>query len=63
MKNIRQKLIHLHHCRGIYAKGILNILRNKPALANLYQLNTHQLQAITKGSRNKRKCYSMIFSR
>lgn len=53
MKNIRQKLIHLHHCRGIYAKGILNILRNKPALANLYQLNTHQLQAITKGSRKQ----------
>ncbi|WP_409305410.1 DNA-processing protein DprA [Peribacillus sp. SCS-155] len=34
--NIREKLIHLHHCRGIGWKSIHAILKADPALQNIY---------------------------
>lgn len=34
--NVRQRLIHLHHCRGIGWKSIRRILAQDPSLQNLY---------------------------
>ncbi|CAH0346974.1 DNA-processing protein DprA [Bacillus sp. CECT 9360] len=42
--NVREKLIHLHHCRGIGWKSIRKVLAHDPSLKNLYNwpLNTWQ---------------------
>ncbi|MDQ0217088.1 DNA-protecting protein DprA [Peribacillus cavernae] len=42
--NIREKLIHLHHCRGIGWKAIRKVLKHDPALTSLYDwpMNTWQ---------------------
>lgn len=36
MNNLRERLIHLHHCRGIGWKSIFQILQNDPTLSTIY---------------------------
>ncbi|MEH7122870.1 DNA-processing protein DprA [Bacillus sp. JJ1773] len=43
MDDFKLRLIHLHHCRGIGWKTILNILKADPELKRLYNLSLHDL--------------------
>ncbi|WNS77161.1 DNA-processing protein DprA [Bacillus sp. DTU_2020_1000418_1_SI_GHA_SEK_038] len=51
MEDFKFKLIHLHHCRGIGWKTILNILKADPGLKQLYNLSVndfpHQNSTVT----------------
>lgn len=40
MKDIRKRLIHLHHCRGIGWKTIDHLLKIDPDLTSLWNMNT-----------------------
>ncbi|MBB5354898.1 DNA processing protein [Anoxybacillus mongoliensis] len=43
---VRERLIHLHHCRGIGWKSIARLLHVDPSLASIFQLPSHQLQQL-----------------
>lgn len=43
MDNFKRRLIHLHHCRGIGWKTLLNMLKVDPELKRLYTLSLNDL--------------------
>ncbi|MGE8204095.1 DNA-processing protein DprA [Heyndrickxia sp. NPDC080065] len=58
MEELKKRLIHLHHCRGIGSKGILKIMKIDSELKNLYQFSISVLQDITRiSSENFSKFY------
>ncbi|AXM87899.1 DNA-protecting protein DprA [Anoxybacillus ayderensis] len=42
----RERLIHLHHCRGIGWKSIARLLDVDPSLASIFHLSSQQLQRL-----------------
>jgi DNA processing protein len=50
MDQLKKRLIHLHHCRGIGSQGIIKILKNDPELHSLYKYSPTTLKTITQGS-------------
>ena len=44
--NFKQKLVHLHHCRGASWNSIYTILKKDPQLNSLYDLNSHLLSTL-----------------
>ncbi|PLT34223.1 DNA-processing protein DprA [Bacillus sp. V5-8f] len=51
--NIRERLIHLHHCHGIGWKSIRKIITHDPSLTKMYQWNTAHWQEILSLSSSK----------
>ena len=52
MNEFKQKLIHLHHCRGVSWNSIFTILKKDPELHELYQngIETCLLSQTTKNT-------------
>jgi DNA processing protein len=46
MSNTRERLIHLHHCRGVSWKVIAGILKIDPSLNSLYTLSPNFLEPL-----------------
>ncbi|QOR68547.1 DNA-protecting protein DprA [Cytobacillus suaedae] len=46
MKNARERLIHLHHCRGVSWKGIATLLKYDPSLDSLYSLSHNFVESL-----------------
>ncbi len=46
MKNARDRLIHLHHCRGVSWKGIAALLKYDPSLDSIYSLSHKTLESL-----------------
>lgn len=45
METVKERLIHLHHCRGVTPKILWKILKADPSLATIYRLHPSNLQA------------------
>lgn len=43
----REKLIHLHHCRGLSGKSMIKLLQHDAKLKHLYDLSSLDLRSIT----------------
>ena len=48
MNEFKQRLIHLHHCRGVNWNSIWTILKKDPDLHQLYQ-NEIETQLLSSG--------------
>lgn len=46
MEDVKTKLIHLNHCRGVGWKTIYQLLHRDPSLANLYEWNETYFQTL-----------------
>lgn len=46
MNTVRERLIHIHHCRGIGWKGIYTLLKYDPTLKKIYHLSQDSLQKL-----------------
>ncbi|TMU87800.1 DNA-protecting protein DprA [Bacillus sp. BHET2] len=50
MKDIRQTLFHIHHCRGIGLKGTKRLLEKLPNLHSIFDLKPSTLRQITRST-------------
>ncbi|MBA4536210.1 DNA-protecting protein DprA [Bacillus aquiflavi] len=46
MEDVKSRLVHLHHCRGIGWKSIFRLLKHDPTLKTMYNLTEYDLKQL-----------------